>query len=98
MAFGSCHFLARFAQPVLLVGTSLVKVAYEGEVTDRNRCTAPERATRKRSGPYHQWGPVSTLARAKQPPGKHHLPGKCPGKYLASGTCRPLLVLGGARL
>jgi len=44
--------------------------------------------------PYHQWGPASTLARAKQPPGKHHLQGKCPGKYLASGTCRPLLVVG----
>jgi len=32
-----------------------------------------------------------------QPPGKHHLPGKCPGKYLASGTCRPLLVVGAER-
>jgi len=34
------------------------------------------------------------LGKSKQPPGKHHLHGKYPGKYLASGTCWPSLVVG----
>ena len=31
--------------------------------------------------PYQQWGPVSTLARAIQPPGKHYLPRQVSGKW-----------------
>ena len=44
--------------------------------------------------PTTQWEPVSTLARAMQPPGKHHLPGKCPRQVPGSGTCRPSLEVG----
>jgi len=35
---------------------------------------------------YHQWGPVSTLARAMQPPGKQHLPALTGGRAGALST------------